>query len=175
MQSRRTYAHTVAYVLLALFIVDVACIALRYSGYFRISLPLGLIKNLLVLYIIIFESENSQKVSRRINYLLLPLAVFGFLFIIQHWPFGRELFFGSLFLMLLLLFIDTIKNGSSKTRLLILMFALVHYVTVFFSVHRLPAGYFAPIIELLFTGIVATVLLFWLFKHKSKLSDNSGS
>jgi len=130
--------------------------------------------NLIVLLIIIYQTAHtSHKTYKLLNFILLPVAIIGFLFTIMHWPFGRILFFIPVAVTLFLLMLDNVaKTRERRTIYFIMAFPLVHLAYVYWAINHLPGQGIFYILDHCTMGIVASVVSVRLFnQHRSINGD----
>jgi hypothetical protein len=86
-------------------------------------------KDVLVLFIIVYENVYAQRKIYLINFPLLILTLIGKAFIMMHWPYGFILYTASILTVLFLLAFDAIKSKiDAKLRIVILLFPLTRLV-----------------------------------------------
>jgi hypothetical protein len=89
----------------------------------------GLGYNLFVVYIVWNETKRAKRITGVIVSIFALFTLMGFVFTIQHWPFGRTIFSGALGLVLTLIVYNASRNKAGRVvRLLTLLFPLVHVV-----------------------------------------------
>ncbi len=94
---------------------------------------------IVIVFIILYETANSNKTLRIINTIAFPIAFIGALFTLQHWPYGRMVMLISFLIILVSLFINAIKYSQAKTiAVIILLYPMIHFIAISATIFRLP-------------------------------------
>ncbi len=118
-------------------------------------------KFLFPLFIIINETRRSKKPYSIINYCLFPIILIGYTFKIMHWPFGLEMFLGSLFIILCSLFFNALKGYSNKSeKIIILLHPTTYFIAISFLIFRFPSSIWF-LLDFIIMGVTAIFLFIW--------------
>lgn len=127
--------------------------------------PVSRIMELLALLIVVYEMINSSRRTLNIGFILIPVAIVGLLFTIQHWPGARLLLLVPFFLLLTFLLIDAAKSTVNRLeRILVLVVPLSWLIFMTLSSFHIPP-FWMPV-HLFLTTVIAVVLLYRIAKGK---------
>lgn len=164
--SRKTFYYILA-IILSLIVIDFVT-----AVYFRKNSGISFhsiahIKDLVALFIILYQTAQARKTIRILNYILLPAGAIGLLFLIQHWPLGRVLFFIPGIVIVIGLYADTFKNRAERlTTSFILFFPAFHLLYIYFAIN-----YFAGALAVLsyfVMGIIALAVIIRLLSQNER-------
>ena len=158
--TRKTYYYilSISFILIALYSVLDAFVlsGMRINNSFMFS-----VRNITIIFILIYETIHAGKVIRIINMIALPLLFIGLMFILMHWPFGVALFLFPALLVVLGLFTNTLKNEKERaSTLLILSIPLFHLIGMSIKIFHYPGAglvFFSAFILMFITGIVVGI------------------
>ena len=132
-----------------------------------IRIIVGEFETLLILFILIIETLNANKVVKIVNSILLPIILLGFMVVVMHWPFTNVFLMTSITLMIIVilgLFVSNFKNViDRRITYLILLVPLCRMITILlvvFHYRGLFFLWFLDFITLLSVGVVLAVRLF---------------
>ena len=134
---------------------------LFFKNIIRETFNIAQFKFLFPLFIIIYETRLSKKPFSIINYCLFPIIVIGYAFKIMHWPYGVDMYLGSLFIILCSLFINALNGYSNKSeKIIILLHPLTHFIAISFLIFGYPSGIWF-LIDFIIMGVTAIFLFIW--------------
>jgi hypothetical protein len=115
----------------------------------------GRLKDILALFILFVQISYSSRFIQRSTTVLSFFAIVGYLFAIQHWPYGRVLFIGSFAIIISLLFWDSVRSRTNRgINLCILAFPAIHLLVITGYIYRINFGFILDLIAMSFVAIV---------------------
>jgi hypothetical protein len=155
--------HLIVFVVCTLLTLHFAAYMLFPDVKWLGSTVTGRIKDVLALFILFMQSCHASRFVQRANVILSFFAILGILFAVQHWPFGRILFICTFGVSILLLFIDSLRQKTSRTfNLIILLFPLSHLVMIGTKIlYGVSVLFFLDLFVLLVVAVVLGYRLFW--------------
>jgi hypothetical protein len=164
--TRKVYYYILAITLSLIVIYAVAGIFFRKN--FGISYSaIAHLKDLIALFIVLYHTAQSKKIIRILNTLLLPACMFGLVFLIMHWPFGKILFFIPATIILIGLFADLfIRVPERLTTFFILLFPAFQLLYIYAVIHR-SGGPFA-VLAIFLMGIIALALIIRILRQNER-------
>ncbi len=161
--NARSYHVVLLITLSGLIIYDLTSILYIFPNFYFPSNQT--LKNLIALFIIWYETNRSSKPIGYINIVLSFITLIGYLFALQHWPYGTISFVGSLSIMLALLLLNAAKVKSKlRFNFIILLFPTTQLLFIVSKIYHLPYSFVFLLLNLLSMGIVVSVVGYKL-KH----------
>ena len=125
------------------------------------------LKSLLALIIIIGETIKSKKTIQTTNIIFIVFSLFGLMFTIMHWPFGRLLFLIPILFIIVILFISSFKNRVHKLdTTIILAIPFARFLCTWTAISNFPGFGLLCIIEIIIMFLVLVVLGMKLISHR---------
>ena len=119
------------------------------------------LSSLLSLTILVVETIRSNRTVRTLNLVLFISALLGFSFMVMHWPFGRLIFFSTLFGIMLTIVVHRLKCKTDNFTFVLLTVPLVRVVCTWTAIYDFPGYGPLWIIEFI---IMTLVLIFLIVK-----------
>lgn len=130
-------------------------------------------QNIIAFLIILFHTNKARKGLRIVNFILLPIAIIGLMFLIMHWPFGRLLFFPPSILIIIALFLNNSINSPERfTTYFILIFPLFHLLCFYLTVSRLPVQSSFRLLDFILMGMVSLTVINRLYQLRRQTEVN---
>ena len=170
--TRKTYYYILLFGLSGLLVYSLLTI-FHIVPHDRQLITTGILKPLLALFIIIYETTTSKKIYQRLNWTLLPISFIGYIFSIMHWPFGLAIFLIPLTTILISLFVSALKSNEDKfLNIVTLSLPLLHLIFIAIKIFHFHGASICMILQLIVMTIIIIGIGVRLARHKQNLPYN---